>query len=262
MIEFLTRYKPITDQQLRTFLQKKKHDLSKVNSWGIDAIERLSDFVVRGKSIRASLVIFSYKMLRDDLPKEVIETAAALELFHCGFLIHDDIADQDLKRRGVDAIHHQYQKLTGDKHKGISMAIHAADLAFFLGFELTGTAVKSLIAREFANVCAAQMDDIAGTKDKQKLYLYKTARYTFSLPLAVGATLAEAKTSIIQQLEDLGETLGLLYQIRDDQLDHEKTISAQPFYERAKFQISALPVNGKSKKALLELARFCVERTS
>jgi len=50
------------------------------------------------------------------------------------------------------------------------------------------------------------------------LYRYKTARYTFSLPLALGAAIAEAQPSVSQALEDSGERLGLVFQLKDDEL--------------------------------------------
>ncbi|MBI1877866.1 MAG: hypothetical protein HYR94_06505, partial [Chloroflexi bacterium] len=45
-------------------------------------------FVVRGKTIRGSLAIFSYHMFKNDTPKELVETAAALELFNVDLALH------------------------------------------------------------------------------------------------------------------------------------------------------------------------------
>jgi geranylgeranyl diphosphate synthase type I len=49
-------------------------------------------------------------------------------------------------------------------------------------------------------------------------YISKTARYSFSLPLVIGAALAGQNRKILDRLEKLGENLGLIYQIRDDEL--------------------------------------------
>ncbi len=60
----------------------------------------------------------------------------------------------------------------------------------------------------------------AGTEEAEilGLYRYKTARYTFSLPLAVGAAIAEAPPAVSRALEEAGELLGLVFQLKDDEL--------------------------------------------
>jgi len=75
-------------------------------------------------------------------------------------------------------------------------------------------------------VGTAQMDDVAWgssinlpeKKQILELYKHKTGRYTFSLPLAAGAILAGQENNTIQELMELGENLGILFQIRDDEL--------------------------------------------
>ena len=50
------------------------------------------------------------------------------------------------------------------------------------------------------------------------LYRYKTGRYTFSLPLAVGSTLGGAGEDVLDLLDTLGEDLGILFQLKDDEM--------------------------------------------
>jgi geranylgeranyl diphosphate synthase type I len=54
--------------------------------------------------------------------------------------------------------------------------------------------------------------------DVLALYRYKTARYTFSLPLAAGAILAGAGQPAVRRLVTLGTYLGVIFQIRDDDI--------------------------------------------
>ena len=60
------------------------------------------------------------------------------------------------------------------------------------------------------------------TADAEKavldLYRYKTGRYTFSLPLMMGATLAGSDAATLAKLERLGEDLGILFQLKDDEI--------------------------------------------
>ncbi len=54
--------------------------------------------------------------------------------------------------------------------------------------------------------------------DVLDIYKYKTARYSFSLPLAAGWMLAGGRESVRPKLLSLGEDLGLVFQIKDDEL--------------------------------------------
>jgi geranylgeranyl diphosphate synthase type I len=71
----------------------------------------------------------------------------------------------------------------------------------------------------------AQMQDVAGIhygskkmEDILQLYRYKTGRYTFSLPLKLGAVLGGVDRALIEKLEYFGQELGTAFQIHDDYL--------------------------------------------
>jgi len=77
------------------------------------------------------------------------------------------------------------------------------------------------------NVGFAQMQDVyAGYTSKdflpqqiENLYKNKTGRYTFSLPMMLGTLFAKQKQIEIKKVEILGEKMGILYQLIDDQLN-------------------------------------------
>jgi geranylgeranyl diphosphate synthase type I len=77
---------------------------------------------------------------------------------------------------------------------------------------------------EIVKVGLAQMDDVywgfAGgdppASSIERMYRYKTSRYTFSLPFAMGAVLAGRPSSVVRRVEELGENIGLVFQLRDD----------------------------------------------
>jgi geranylgeranyl diphosphate synthase type I len=78
-----------------------------------------------GKRLRPFLVLKSCKLV-GGREEDAIPTAAALELLHTFTLIHDDIMDQDEKRRGVATVHTQW---------GVPIAIVAGDLLFAKVYE-------------------------------------------------------------------------------------------------------------------------------
>lgn len=259
-MKFLSSYKNIVDTRLERFLRDKQKDLRLVNSWGSDAVERLLPFVTAGKTIRGSLVLYSYSLFQKSSSELVVNSAAALELYHSGFLIHDDIMDGDTERRGKPSLHVQYQS--------DALAMCAGDLCIFLGYQLLPSQVQKYVSEELAVVTIAQMHDVIGVKTQQErlsLYKYKTARYSFSVPLSVGAQLAVAPDETIIQLETLGEALGILYQMRDDELDNAKDMLPSAvqveYIAHATKTIDELPIEQAHKLELVDLLTFCHNRT-
>jgi len=105
---------------LRRFFQEKKEELARVNPLGPDAAERLVEFTLRGKMIRGCLVHLGWSIAGgagEGAPAEeaapVSAAGAAMELFQSGLLVHDDIMDRDLVRRGQPSIFQQYAERAG-----------------------------------------------------------------------------------------------------------------------------------------------------
>ena len=219
----------------------KSEELAHLNPFGGDVCMRLANFACQGKMIRGALVFLAHSMWSEEQTQAESDVGAAMELMQTALLIHDDIMDRDSTRRGHATIHFQYaerakeQTLTDALHVGESMGICAGDVAIFLAFELLSNInadegvrreVLRLCAREMAQVGIAQMQDVywggaAAAVDEEKilrLYLHKTGRYTFSLPLMLGGILAGQTQNVISTLEQIGEHMGIAFQIRDDEL--------------------------------------------
>ncbi len=227
---FLTRY-----------LDGKKKETQDVNEWGPDVMGRLSAFAIKGKMLRGGLIFLGYEMAGKKAGPDIVRAGTALELVQSSLLVHDDIIDRDVIRRGEPSFFYQYIKLGKKRrirdsyHFGEGMGICAGDIGFFLANELITTMridpllrlrVNEFWARELALVGLGQMQDlyygVSPEKTKEEvilnLYLYKTARYTFSLPLMTGAILADASQNEIAKLERFGEVLGIIFQLKDDEL--------------------------------------------
>lgn len=234
----LIEYKRLIDEFIHHDLLSRKTRLQSINKWGEDITTRLLTFVSRGKGIRGSLVLLASVAYGSKISKDVLLTASAMELIQSGLLIHDDIIDQDRTRRGADTVFVQYEHLADalnipDKVPfGRGMAMCVGDATFFLAVELisethAAAPLMHTLAHEYTSVCVAQMQDITfglsraiPTEDEiLNLYRYKTARYTFSLPLTLGAILASAPQDEITSLERLGEQIGILFQLHDDMLN-------------------------------------------
>jgi len=232
------------------FFQARTAGLAEVNAWGPDFVKRIQPFVSGGKLIRGSLILVAHDRFAAGTGKrggsrvskrDAVKAAAALELFHSAFLIHDDIMDDDPVRRGKPSLHVQYEAKAAAKGLvdapgfGRAAALCAGDVLIFLGLEILASLesppwiksrILTLFGRELAHVGPAQVQDVYSGKTRKpatrdeiyRLYTYKTARYTYSLPLETGAVLAGAGPSALRDLENIGVDLGLVFQIKDDEL--------------------------------------------
>lgn len=206
---------------------------------GKDGLSTVRDIVTAGKMIRGNLVLLSAQLHDVPLTAAVYHTAAAVEILHTGLLIHDDIIDNDDTRRGKDSTFHHYQKegvqlnATDPLRYGQSLALCVGDILFFLAINLISRQINdadrarrliSLISSEIQAVGAAEMldahlgqtDQDATFDDIEQVNLYKTARYTFSLPLMIGTLFRNETADPL--LSDLGEHLGIIFQLKDDEL--------------------------------------------
>ncbi|MFW5686105.1 MAG: polyprenyl synthetase family protein [Spirochaetota bacterium] len=212
-----------------------------VNAWAPDLRDRLLEFTARGKLIRGSLVAATAEALGRTPDDDVYTVAAAVELVQSFLLVHDDIMDEDPIRRGMPAIYEQYRRYgeergyTHVRRFGESMGICGGDVAVLMALSsLAGIAADAetrvrlvrLLSDEIAKVGVAQMADVANghsptaasEEEIVSVYRFKTGRYTFSLPLMLGAMLAAADRRLIDLLSTWGEIQGVVFQIRDDHL--------------------------------------------
>lgn len=230
--------KALIEKNLNSFLQKTNKDLeSSVRS--IEIIKNLKKFSVRGKMIRGVLFLFGCEMFGQKLNKEHIDIACAIELSHSALLIHDDIIDNDFVRRGEKTVFAKYidrgKKISikNTNEYGKSMGIVAGDASFFLGLRLLSnfkskysSALNKFFYEEILTVALAEgLDTELGMSKKEALekdilavYRLKTARYTFFMPFAMASIVSNASDKTLATLEKLGESAGIIFQIKDDEL--------------------------------------------
>ncbi|GAC69539.1 polyprenyl synthetase family protein [Gordonia soli] len=188
---------------------------------------------------------------------DVLRVGAALELIQACALIHDDIIDHSDTRRGRPTLHRRFETRhraagwSGDAtDHGVASAILVGDLALAWADDLVhgivpgtepGAGRRSLPATSAAvwsamrtEVLGGQLLDIITEADGDdtveaayRVMRFKTAAYTVVRPLQLGATLAGAPESLIDDLRSAGEDLGIAFQLRDDLLgvfgDPERT---------------------------------------
>jgi len=186
------------------------------------------DLTLRGgKRLRAALVYAGARLFDPDAERDlaVCDAAAAMELLHTYFLIHDDIMDEDDTRRGGPSAHAALARATGDAKLGRDLAILAGDLASSLHERLVaGLATREerhrkaaqLFARMHADVIHGQTLDLLGTAESEDVADHKTASYTTVGPMAIGAALGGASLDDILRVAAIARPIGIAFQISDD----------------------------------------------
>lgn len=193
-----------------------------------------------GKKLRGTLIKLGFELTGKKYTPEILKPAIGYEIFNTAILAHDDIIDLSPLRRGNPSI---YMAL-GGKHYGISQAIVLGDIGLFLAIKLTGESKFSernknkaiqfltddIIETAFGEVLDVELSSkksIRTEKDVITIAHLKTAQYTISGPLQIGAILAGAKEELLDDLAQFGENLGIAFQIQDDILGvfgDEKTL--------------------------------------
>lgn len=229
---FNVRYESWLDQQFDALAQIELPDFFPVFSDHVRTLLR------GGKRSRAYLIA----VLANDMTAssdEVFGVCCAVELFHSFILIHDDINDSALVRRGVPTLHTFIAGYyDGDTKKGIDQAIIIGDLLHAWVTELLADMtpqVRQLFRQMVESTVMGQMIDIsirgnlrASLDQIREKDMRKTAYYSFVYPMRLGAVLAgHVDEGVHELLLRLGQQLGLAYQMQDDLLDFRSTKSGK-----------------------------------
>jgi len=211
--------------------------------------------VLGGKFVRPLLLMETYDALqpvRSPQRETAISIAAAIELLHYAFLLHDDVIDGDLVRRGhpnligsllAEAGGNAGVEANGTDTARAGGALHWAQTGGILMGDMLLAATHQSFARADLphelrlrlldllehtineTVAGEQLDVGLGdgviAPDLQTILVmcgYKTATYTFELPLRAAATLAGADFAVENALATAGRHLGLAFQLQDDLL--------------------------------------------
>ncbi|MBN1497772.1 MAG: polyprenyl synthetase family protein [Spirochaetes bacterium] len=176
-------------------------------------------FLSGGKRIRASLVILT-SGLTSALPEGIIRLAAATEIVHAASLIHDDIIDQSMFRRGNVTVPHKWGNkvsvLAGDFMYSVALNLAISDGNPAI-FPLMVNGTKDMVMGELCQLEYADIDS-ASRKNYLTIIELKTARFMGSCA-KLGATKSGLGAEETEQLYRFGLNLGFAFQIIDDTLD-------------------------------------------
>jgi len=234
-----------------------------------------------GKRIRPVVTMLSAEAVgsTDD---SVLDAAVAVELLHAESIIHDDIIDQEVSRRGKEAFHVRY---------GYSASLLTADFVFAMILGIASRyhdkRVATTLSKAALKMCEGEFMELTVDPMTYKLewdeyidILYNKTAALFETATQLGATIGGGSNEQIEALTNYGKNLGMAYQIHDDILDWgakdkvtlalkqnneessilEKLSSLKDGYvKKAKSQLSLVSDN-KARRLLSQLTDFSVRR--
>lgn len=217
--EILKRYSADIDQEIKGALETVDPE----------TLLQASEHLVKagGKKLRPALAVLSAEAVGGNV-QCALKTGAAVELIHTFSLIHDDIMDQDDKRRGKPSVHVLW---------GEPMAILAGDTLFSKAFETVMkseedgvTAEKILPALQTVvdscvKICEGQALDMGFaerldvSEGEYLMMIFKKTAALIAAATKSGAILGGGTPEQVEALAEYGRLIGMAFQIQDDYLD-------------------------------------------
>ena len=207
-----------------------------------EAIGHLLD--AGGKRIRPALTLLTGRLYPSDADK-IISMAAAVEMLHTATLVHDDVVDGSMLRRGSPTLNAHWSPgatiLTGDY-----MFARAADLAA----QTDNVRVMQIFARTLMTIVSGELRQLFGdathrqTREDYFKRIYAKTASMFELATEAAGVLIGAAEDEIAVLRQYGHDLGIAFQIMDDVLDFigDATQVGKPVANDLRQGIVTLPV--------------------
>ncbi|HON77291.1 MAG TPA: polyprenyl synthetase family protein [Spirochaetota bacterium] len=206
---------------IEEYLQRVDVEIIEKMKTGVPIIDSSGSHLFKrgGKKIRASLIILC-SSLKGAAPDDVVEIAAAAEIIHAATLIHDDIIDNSVFRRGDVTVSNKWGSkvavLVGDYLYTRALEVAVSNNRLDL-FPIMVEATKNMVKGELYQIEYSQID-VINKEHYFNIIELKTARF-----LAACAKLGGVKSGYTEEEADalfnFGMNLGYAFQIIDDTLD-------------------------------------------
>ena len=228
-MKILEKIKLPIKQEMDLFEEK----FSKSMISDVPLLNRITHYVVKrkGKQMRPMFVFLTAKMMSGNgtINEKVFRAASIIELIHTATLIHDDVVDSSDKRRGFFSLNALWKNkiavLVGDflLSKGMLLCIDNDDFDLL---KIISKSVKDMSQGELLQIEKARRLDI-----DEKTYFNIITKKTASLIAsccALGASASNSSKSQINKFYELGEKIGIAFQLKDDLFDYGNTKIGKP----------------------------------
>ena len=171
-----------------------------------------------GKRIRPALTLLTGNMLGAD-HERLMTIAAAIELLHTATLVHDDLIDNALLRRGHPTLNARWSPgatvLTGDFLFAAAAKL-AAQVQSNTVMQLFAQTLTVIVNGEVTQMLASRCD---ASRESYYQRIYAKTASLFETSVATAALISPVDTHTVEKLRQYGHEIGLAFQIVDDILD-------------------------------------------
>jgi octaprenyl-diphosphate synthase len=207
-------------------------------------LDRIMKYIIKrkGKQLRPMFVFLSAR-LHGPINESTYRAAALVELLHTATLVHDDVVDESLERRGFFSINALWKNkiavLVGDYllSKGLLLSTEAGD---FKHLHILSEAVKQMSEGELLQIEKARRLNL-----KEEVYFEIIRSKTASLlssACAAGAWSTSKDEVFTQRMKMFGEKTGIAFQIKDDLFDYGSENIGKPTGNDLKEKKLTLPL--------------------
>jgi octaprenyl-diphosphate synthase len=222
----------------------------------IALLNRITYFIVnrKGKQMRPMFVFLVAKMIGNgQVNDRTYRGASVIELIHTATLVHDDVVDDSLKRRGFFSINSLWKNkiavLVGDYllSKGLLLSIDNKDFDLL---QIISVAVREMSEGELLQIEKARRLDI--TEDVYYDIIRKKTATLIAACCSLGAAAVAPDSEDVEKMREFGELIGIAFQIKDDLFDYGNQRIGKPTGIDIKEQKMTLPLiytlNNASRK--------------
>jgi len=227
-------------------------------------LDKVTGYIVKrkGKQVRPMFVFLSAQMC-GEITDATYDGASLVELLHTATLVHDDVVDDSIERRGFFSINALWKNkiavLVGDYllSKGLTLAL---DNNHFALLKIISNSVKEMSEGELLQMEKARKLDI-----EENVYFDIITKKTASLiasACAIGSASVTKDEALIEKMRLLGETIGIAFQIKDDLFDYGEQEIGKPRGIDIKERKMTLPLiyalsnaNSNDKKRIINIVK-------
>jgi octaprenyl-diphosphate synthase len=207
-------------------------------------LDRIMRFIVnrKGKQLRPMFVFLSARLC-GPINESTYRAASLVELLHTATLVHDDVVDESLERRGFFSTYALWKNkisvLVGDYllAKGLLLSLDHND---FRILQLLSGAVRKMSEGELLQIEKARTLNL-----EEQVYFEIIRNKTASLlasSCAAGAFSSSGDEAITEKLNRFGEAVGVAFQIKDDLFDYGNENTGKPSGNDLKEKKLTLPL--------------------
>lgn len=175
----------------------------------------------RGKQLRPVVTLLTAKMMGGEVNENSIQGAVALELLHNASLMHDDVIDKSDERRGMSSINKVW-----DNRVAVLMGDFFLSKCLVASNSTGSLDISNILANMVIRLSEGELEQLSNVRShllSESAYFSvisgKTASL-FSACMRVGALSVGASAEDIERMGQIGELMGLVFQIRDDIFDY------------------------------------------